>query len=91
MQKIDPKKYKLSSRTALYKRKNEIIIVIDRKSRIIMKDGFRIVEQCKSIWSLEPGISVSVFTSAPVCSKTNSYLNKKSVTIMDLNELMLPE
>ena len=91
MIKIDPKKYNLSTRITLFKRNNEIIIVLDRKSRIIMKDGYRIIDQFLSIQNIEPGVSVSVFTSAPVCSKTRAYLNKKGIELMDLDELILPE
>tara|TARA_B100001123_G_C15336264_1_gene1032935 strand:- start:3091 stop:3441 length:351 start_codon:yes stop_codon:yes gene_type:complete len=91
MIKIDPKKYNLSTRIVLFKRNNEIIIVLDRKSRIIMKDGHRIIDQFQSIQNIEPGVSVSVFTSAPVCSKTRSYLNKNGIELMDLDELILPE
>ena len=55
MKRIDPKKYNLMSRTTLYEKTDHIFIIIDRKSRVIMKDGYRISEQAKSIWSLEPG------------------------------------
>ena len=47
--------------------------------------------QFQSIQNIEPGVSVSVFTSAPVCSKTRAYLNKKGIELMDLDELILPE
>jgi len=41
--------YNLHSRTTLRKNKKDIYIVIDRKSRIIMKDGYRILEVVKKI------------------------------------------
>ena len=47
MKKIDPKLYNLHSRIILRKIKNDIFIVMDRKSRIIMKDGVRILEIVK--------------------------------------------
>ena len=90
MIKINPQKYKLSTRTALFKRANEIIIVMDRKSRIIMKDGQRIADQSRFIQAVEPRISIAVATSAPVCSKTRAYLNKKGVALLDLDELNRP-
>ena len=90
MIKIDPKKYNLSNRTVLFKRNNEIIIVLDRKSRVIMKDGRRISDQSQSIQALEPEVSVSYSTSAPVCSKTKAYLNKRGVMLIDLDDLNLP-
>ena len=46
--KLDPKKYGLSTRVVLIENdQKEIIIVIDRKSRIIMKDGIKIVDQAR--------------------------------------------
>ena len=56
-----------------------------------MKDGHRIIDQFQSIQNIEPGVSVSAFTSAPVCSKTRAYLNKNGIELMDLDELILPE
>ncbi len=90
MIKINPQKYNLSARTALFKRANKIIIVLDRKSRIIMKDGRRIVDQSRSIQAVEPRISIAVAASAPVCRKTRTYLNKRGIALMDLDELSLP-
>ena len=85
MKRIDPKKYNLTSRTTLYKKMNDIFIIIDRKSRIIMKDGYRISEQAKSIWSVEPGIRIRVATSAPMCTKTKEYLRQVNIEALELN------
>ena len=49
MKKIDPKTFGLSKRTILHKEKNKIIIESRRKSRIIMKDGVRLVEGAEKI------------------------------------------
>ena len=50
MKKVDPKKYNLSSRVSLQENSsNELCIVINRKSRIIMKDGYRILEIAEKI------------------------------------------
>ena len=87
MKRIDPKKYNLTSRTTLYKKMNDIFIIIDRKSRIIMKDGYRISEQAKSIWSVEPGIRIRVATSAPMCTKTKEYLRQVNIEALELNAL----
>ena len=87
MKRIDPKKYNLTSRTTLYKEMKDIFIIIDRKSRIIMKDGYRISEQAKSILSTEPGIRIMVATSAPMCSKTKEYLRQVDIDVLDLNSL----
>jgi len=87
MKRIDPKKYNLTSRTTLYKKMDDIFIIIDRKSRIIMKDGYRISEQAKSIWSVEPGIRIRVATSAPMCTKTKEYLRQVNIEARELNSL----
>ena len=87
MKRIDPKKYNLTSRTTLYKKMDDIFIIIDRKSRIIMKDGYRISEQAKSIWFVEPGIRIRVATSAPMCTKTKEYLRQVNIETLELNAL----
>jgi len=87
MKRIDPKKYNLTSRTTLYKKMDDIFIIIDRKSRIIMKDGYKISEQAKSIWSVEPGIRIRVATSAPMCTKTKEYLRQVNIEALELNSL----
>ena len=87
MKRINPKNYNLTSRTILYKKTENIYIIIDRKSRIIMKDGYRISEQAKSILSMDPDVRIRVATSAPVCSKTKEFLLRADVDIMDLKSL----
>tara|TARA_B100000929_G_C15164988_1_gene303089 strand:- start:191 stop:466 length:276 start_codon:yes stop_codon:yes gene_type:complete len=87
MKRIDPKKYNLSSRTILYKKTNHIFIIIDRKSRIIMKDGRRISEISKSILSMDPGVRIGVATSAPTCSKTKKYLRQADIEILELKSI----
>ncbi|MBM75447.1 MAG: hypothetical protein CMK59_08590 [Proteobacteria bacterium] len=85
LNQLDPKKYKLSSRTTL--RQNDagdVFIVIDRKSRLIMKDGRRITEQAQNIQAVEDNVQVSVLTSAPVCSKTRKFLEEKGISVQPL-------
>ena len=84
MKKIDPKLYNLHSRITLRKNKKDIYVVIDRRSRIIMKDGHRIIEIVKKIRDFETGKNVSVLSGAPVCSKTQKFLNENSITIKSL-------
>ena len=84
MKKIDPKLYNLHSRIILRKNKKDIYIVIDRKSRIIMKDGHRIFEIVKKIRDSETGKNVSVLSGAPVCSKTRKFLTENNITIKSL-------
>ena len=87
MKRIDPKKYNLNSRATLYKKMDDIFIIIDRKSRIIMKDGYRISEQAKSVWTKDPGIRITVATSAPICTKTKEYLRQVNIEVLELNAL----
>ena len=85
MKNIDPKRYNLSSRTILRQiRKNNISIIIDRKSRIIMKDGQRIMKQAQAIHQMISNMSITVLTSAPVCSKTRALLLEKNIYIKEL-------
>ena len=84
MKKVDPKLYNLHSRIILRKTKKDIFIVIDRKSRIIMKDGHRILKIVKKIRGFETGKNVSVLSGAPVCSKTQKFLTKNKITIKSL-------
>ncbi len=87
MKRINPKNYNFTSRTTLYKKTDNIYIIIDRKSRIIMKDGYRISEQAKSILSTDPDVRIRVATSAPVCSKTKEFLLRADIETVDLKSL----
>ena len=85
MKKIDPKRYNLSSRLNLQQNKlNELFIIIDRKSRVVMKDAQRILETVNRIQSIEKDRHVSVLTSAPVCSKTQTFLSDNSISVKNL-------
>ena len=85
MKNIDPKRYNLSSRTILRQiGKKNISIIIDRKSRIIMKDGLRIMKQVQAINQINSKMTITVFTSAPVCSKTRAFLLEKNIYIKEL-------
>ena len=54
MKNIDPTQYNLSSRVDLRQdRSGDLLIIIDRKSRIIMKDGIRVLEMVKKINKIE--------------------------------------
>ena len=83
MQKLEPNLYGLSARTNLVQIDNSIGIVIDRKSRIIMKDGHRIVKQAHAI-QIKENKPVILITSAPVCSKTKQYLSANNILINSL-------
>ena len=85
MKKIDPTQYNLSSRVDLRQdRSGDLLIIIDRKSRIIMKDGIRILEMVKKINKIDPKKNISVRTSAPICSKTKKLLLENNITTKPL-------
>ena len=54
-----------------------------------MKDGYRLSEQAKSIWSMDPGIRIRVATSAPVCTKTREYLRQVNIEVLELSSLKI--
>ena len=85
MKIIDPKRYNLSPRLNLQQNElNELFIIVDRKSRIIMKDGHRILKIVNRIQAIEKDRHVSVLTSAPVCTKTRTFLSNNAVLVKDL-------
>ena len=86
MKNIDPKKYNLSSRIQLQENSfGCLFIIIDRKSRIIMKDGLRILKIVNTIKQVEKNTSISVLTSAPICSKTKLFLSESNIEIKVLS------
>jgi len=80
---LQASEYGLNSRTIIIKiEKNHIGIVKNRKSRIIMKDGNKILELAKQIIKISPDTKVSLITNAPVCSKTAKYLLKNDIEVI---------
>ena len=84
MKKIDPKTFGLSKRTILHKEKNKIIIESRRKSRIIMKDGVRLVEVAEKIKKNGKVLKTALLTNAPICSKTKTFLINKNISILEI-------
>ncbi|MGW8194902.1 MAG: hypothetical protein ACWGOX_11625 [Desulforhopalus sp.] len=73
--KLSPKQFNLPPRTVLEQVDDHTIaIVMNRKSRIIMADGKKIVEKATKIKEAAPSTSVLLKTTAPVCSKTKAFL-----------------
>ena len=60
---------------------NHLYIIKNIKSRIIMKDGYKIVEAVKQIKD-KTNSSVSLATTAPVCSKTTRFLSENDIKII---------
>ncbi len=81
--KLLPKEFNLPARTVLEQIDDETIaIVIDRKSRIIMADGKKILEKSQKIKKKQPSTTVVLKTTAPVCSKTIKFLETEKISLI---------
>ncbi len=79
---IDPKPFSLPTSTKLEQvSANQYYIVIQRKSRIIMKDGEGILAKVNKIKNHVSNAKVGLKTSAPVCSKTKSFLEERDIRV----------
>ena len=82
MQKLNSKKYGLSYQTSIFKKeRGGVVIMKNRKSRIIMKDGYKILETARKIRTIEKSVKITLQTNAPMCSKTKIFLEKNVITI----------
>ncbi len=80
---VDPKLFNLPSSTKLRQIDTaQFDIVIQRKSRIIMKDGEGILTKAGKIKEHVPNAKVSLRTSAPVCGKTKSFLKGHNISVL---------
>jgi hypothetical protein len=65
--KIDPKQFGLPPRTIIEQiNEDTIALVMNRKSRIIMADGYKIFQKAQKIKDTSPSTSVVLKTTAPV-------------------------
>ncbi len=81
---IDPKLFSLPPSTKLKQiGTNQFDIVIQRKSRIIMKDGKGVLAKVDKIKHHVPKAKVSLRTSAPVCSKTKAFLQERGISVLE--------
>ena len=81
---IDPKLFSLPPSTKLKQAStNQFDIIIQRKSRIIMKDGEGILTKVNKIKHHVPKAKVSLRTSAPVCSKTKAFLKERGINVLE--------
>lgn len=81
MIRLDPKTFNLNNRVVIEEEKNTLTLVVNRKSRIIMKDGRRLLDQIRQIKKVSKK-AVLIFTTASVCSKTKIFLNSNGVEII---------
>ena len=80
---VDPKLFGLHHATQLEQSgEKEFTLVINRKSRIIMKDGRAILAKAARITEKVPGAVIRLRTTAPVCSKTKAMLRVNKVEIV---------
>jgi hypothetical protein len=80
---IDPKEFGLPARTVIEEiGKDRLVLVINRKSRIIMADGSRILAKAVKIKAARPGCQLTLRTTAPVCSKTIGFLAEEGIEVV---------
>lgn len=83
MRRQDPKEYDLPARTIIEQiDPHTVALLIDRKSRIIMADGKKVLEKVKKIKHVRPAMVVVLKTSAPVCSKTKKFLEAEGIQLI---------
>lgn len=56
-------------------------LVMNRKSRIIMKDGHQILSKVEKIKAEDEQATISVRTTAPICSKTKAFLEDQGISV----------
>ena len=80
---INSAEYGLSTATKLEKIDGDsIAIVVQRKSRIIMKDGQNIIKKAEKILNISPDASVYLKTDTAICSKTIAFLEEQGIGII---------
>ena len=84
MKKINPLKYNLPPRLNIQvNEKNELFYIINRKSRIIMKDGVKIFNHIQKIRKKDLNIKIILKITTPMCSKTKVFLVEKGVNVVN--------
>lgn len=78
---LDPTYYDLPKRVLLEEHEGGIALVIDRKSRLVLADGVRILKQIRMIQEKGEGRPVILKTTAPVCSKTALFLGEHGIPV----------
>jgi hypothetical protein len=80
---IDAKEFGLPKSTVIEKIETDhFAILISRKSRIIMKDGIKLLAKVEQIKEHEPAATISLKTSTPLCSKTKKFLEEHHINII---------
>ena len=80
---VDATQYGLPKSTTIEKLgEDHFAILISRKSRIIMKDGVKLLAKAGQIKTREPGATISLKTATPLCSKTRKFLEEHDMGII---------
>ena len=83
---LDSRRFGLTARDRIERiDAGHIAFVLDRKSRILMADGHRILIKAEAIRERAPGVRISVKTNAPVCGKTRIYLLEREIAIRNID------
>ena len=84
---VDPQIFGLNKRDRIVRTgTSHMALIIERKSRIIMADGRKILEKVNKIRQTMPDTTVSLKTNAPVCSKTRIFLLEHGIEITELEK-----
>ena len=84
---LNSKEYGLSTSTLVGKADNEQIFLIkDRKSRIIMKDGRQILDQIETIRINSQIKNIVLATNAPICGKTIRFFAENKIEVYQLEK-----
>lgn len=84
---LDAKELGLSARTIIGKSTDRRVVLIkDRNSRIIMKDGEKIFEQINKIKKSTGTDRVILATQAPICSKTTKFFADNHIEVVLLDK-----
>jgi hypothetical protein len=79
---VDPKTFGIHRSVKIDRETGtHFIFRMDRKSRIIMKDGEKILANAEKIKTKVPDAVVTVSTTAPVCGKTRQFLAGHGITV----------
>lgn len=82
---LDPKEFGLPKRTCIIQdEKDRILIVLDRKSRVVMKDAKNILDKANKIKKIQPNAAIVLQTTAPVCSKSFRFLNDHQIDVISI-------
>jgi hypothetical protein len=80
---IDPKEFGIRGKTVIeLVSRNHFVIVISRKSRIIMSDGRKLLDKFNLIKKAKPDARLSLKTTTPVCGKTRTFLKDHNIDII---------